>query len=87
MSKSDFDFNIFYGDEETVFAVNKNLFTKQQADTMFIRETELPLERAKTSTGYVYYGFGVADGERINGYWFSKEPNGRHPIECFAYIW
>jgi len=87
MSKSKFEFDIFYNDEEQIFAVNRNKYTKQQADELFVEQTEIPLEEARTSIGYVYYAIGMMDGERINGYWFDECPRGRNPIECFAYRW
>ena len=58
-SNCKFDFGRFYADgDEAIFAVNKNLFTKQQADELFVSENDLPLERARTYTGYVFYGKG-----------------------------
>lgn len=89
MSKCKFDFGRFYGDggDETIFAVNKNIYTKQQADELFVSENDLPIEKTRTYIGYVYYGIGWNDGERMDGYWINDYPKGRNPIECWAYVW
>ena len=88
MSKSNFDFGSFYNDVEVFFAANKNLYTKAQADELFVKECDLPLKMARTSTGYVYYAIGYNDGhEKVSGYWVDTEPRGRHPIECWLYRW
>lgn len=89
MSKCKFDFGRFYSDisDEKIFAVNKNLYTKQQADELFVSEIDLPLEKTRTYTGYVYYGIGWNDGERMDSYWIDDYPKGRNPIECWAYTW
>lgn len=83
---SKFDFDTFYDNCDIYFAVNKNIYTKAKADELFINKNDLPLERAKTSTGYIYYGIGYnIDHEKVSGYWLSGDPKGRHPIECWVY--
>jgi len=87
-SKSKFDFGSFYNDYEVFFAVNKNMYTKTQADKLFVEECDLPLKRARTSTGYVYYAIGYNDDhEKVSGYWCDTQPKGRNPIECWLYRW
>ena len=83
---SSFEFGDFCGDDY-IFAVSKSKFGEIEADKLFVEELELPLERARKITGYVYYGIGYnEDHERVSGYWFNKSPCGRYPQECWAYV-
>ena len=51
---SSFDYGVFTGDDN-VFAVSKSMFSEAEADKLFVREQELPLERARKITGWVYF--------------------------------
>lgn len=84
---SNFDFGIFCGDEN-IFAVSKSKCIEIEADELFVQEIDIPLSKARRMSGWVYYGIGFnEDHERVSGYWFSTEPHGRYPQECWAYIY
>ena len=84
---SSFDYGVFTGDDN-VFAVSKSMFSEAEADKLFVREQELPLERARKITGWVYFGIGYdEDNVRCVGYWFSNRRAGRYPQEVYAYIY
>lgn len=84
---SNFKFGVFYGDEN-IFAASKSMYTEAEADKLFVLETDISLSRARRMSGWVYYGIGFdEDHERVSGYWFSTEPHGRYPQECFAYVY
>jgi len=84
---SNFEFGVFCGDEN-IFAVSKYRYTKAEADKLFVREIDTSLRRARQMSGFVYYGIGFnEDHERVSGYWFSTEPHGRYPQECWAYVY
>lgn len=84
---SSFDFAEFVGDDK-VFAVSQSRYTEEEADELFVRETQMFLTKARKITGWVYYALGFnANGERAHGYWFSETPAGRYPQKCWAYIY
>ena len=84
---TNFDFGIFYGDEY-IFAVIKAKYSEKDADELFVKQVDLPLERSIKQTGWVYYGIGYnQDHERVSGYWYSTNPVGRYPQECWAYVY
>ncbi len=87
MSKSKFTFGRFYG-WGSRFAVNKELYTKEQADEMLRRECDIDPERVESFTGYVYFGFVTyEDGRRRDFYWLNDCPIGKNPVECWTYAW
>lgn len=84
---SSFDYGVFIG-EDNIFAVSKSKFSEAEADKLFVEERELPLEKARKITGWVYYGIGYnGDKERVSGYWFGKRRAGRCAQEVYAYIY
>ena len=87
MGMSKFGFGRFYGDEN-IFAAEKSRYAEAEADELFVQEIDIPLSKARRMSGWVYYGIGFnEDHERVSGYWFSTEPHGRYPQECWAYIY
>lgn len=84
---SKFDFDMFYDDRiwRRYFCISKERYTEEEADAIFVRETECDLEKCKKSNGYVYHGFGAVDDEVQNGLWLSDVPKGRYPIEVYVY--
>jgi hypothetical protein len=81
---SKFEFDIFYGDDGTAYAVNAEKYTEEQARELLITHEQIHTEEWDCSRSWVTHRAGIdGDGEPSVGWWVDPRPYKR---SCPAWI-
>lgn len=85
MSKFDYD-KFYQTDGYAGFAVSAKI-PREEADRIFLREMDEPLENFRVVTGYAQYHFGVDDdGEHRHCWWIHRgEPSRNTQVPIYIY--